>query len=118
MLGNALVAKIRDRFPDIIGYGNPNERLPGVFAVSFPTSSIDLVVDNMNGLAIGKGSACSSMTVEPSHVLKQIKIEEDLLEKTVRISIGINATDKDINDGIDIIFNSLRLVDDAAKKNR
>ena len=50
----------------------------------------------MNGLQISAGSACNSVSIEPSHVLKAIGLSNELARASVRITIGDDITDEQI----------------------
>lgn len=64
------------------------------------TTLLDL--DNV-GIAASAGSACSSESLEPSHVLRSISIPDRLAYGSLRVSLGYTTTEKDINRFIEII---------------
>ena len=51
---------------------------------------------DMNGLQISSGSACNSASIEPSHVLKAIGLSDDLARASIRITIGDDITDEEV----------------------
>ena len=51
----------------------------------------------IKGYAISGGSACSSGSVKTSTTLQEIKMDQNLAQRTVRISFGKNLTEEDIN---------------------
>ena len=57
--------------------------------------SLVLMCD-MNGLQISAGSACNSSSIEPSHVLKAIGLSDELARASVRITIGDDITDEEV----------------------
>ena len=57
--------------------------------------SLVLMCD-MNGLQISAGSACNSASIEPSHVLKAIGLSDELARASVRITIGDDITDEEV----------------------
>ena len=61
---------------------------------------------DMAGIAVSTGSACSSGSLEPSHVLMAIGLTPEVAQGTVRFSFGTNNTKEEIE-----------LVVDALKKN-
>lgn len=77
------------------GAGAP--RAPGVLNLAFAgIASHDLVVGmDLAGYAISAGSACSSGVIEPSHVLKAMKLDPWRIEGGVRISFGEDNTLED-----------------------
>ena len=51
---------------------------------------------DMCGLQISAGSACNSASIEPSHVLKAIGLSDDLARASIRITIGDDITDEEV----------------------
>lgn len=77
--------------------GSQKYVLPGTLNISFPKvdgENLKLYLDS-KGICVSNGSACHSGSVEPSHVLKAIKISDNYINGTIRISFGDN-TEKDI----------------------
>ena len=52
---------------------------------------------DLMGICISTGSACDSKNTEISHVLKAMRIPENVAEGTIRISFGKNNTEEDVN---------------------
>jgi len=80
--------------------GHPVERLPGNVNVSFEgadSESILLALD-LRGVAASSGSACTSGSLEPSHVLSAIGLGPEVAAGTVRLTLGRWNTDEDIDD--------------------
>ncbi|MDY5773525.1 MAG: cysteine desulfurase family protein [Bacteroidaceae bacterium] len=82
-----------------------NYTLPGLLSLSFPGFSGEAILHRMDlmGICISTGSACDSVNTEISHVLKAIKLDEELARGTIRISLGKHNT---IND-VEAIANAL-----------
>ncbi len=78
---------------------NGHSAIPGFVNITFPEISAETLMINLDlmGFAISAGSACSSGTLEPSRVLREIGMDSSEAEKTVRISFGKNNT---VEDGI------------------
>ncbi len=79
--------------------GHPEERLPGNVNVSFKYiegESILLSLD-MEGIAASSGSACSSGSLEPSHVLSAIGLDHSIAHGSVRFSLGRGNSEEDID---------------------
>ena len=64
--------------------------LPGLMSLSFPGKEGEAILHRLDlmGISISTGSACDSKNTEISHVLKAIKLDEELALGTVRISLG------------------------------
>ncbi len=72
------------------------DRLPNTSNISFKDIDGTLLLRKLNRLAISRGSACTSNTVEPSHVLKAMSLKDDLALSSFRISMGVHTTNEDI----------------------
>jgi len=72
--------------------------LPGLMSLSFPGKSGEVILHRLDlmGISISTGSACDSKNTEISHVLKAIKLDEELALGTVRISLGKNNTQEEV----------------------
>jgi cysteine desulfurase len=96
---------IKERIPDIKLNGHPEKRLPGLLNLSFPDlegESLLLSMD-LQGIAASTGSACSSGSVDPSHVLLGIGLNRELAQSTIRFSLGRANDAEDIDRAIEII---------------
>jgi len=78
------------RWPSARVNGHPTERLPNTSSVCFPGLDGEALLMglDLSGIAVSTGSACSSGTLEPSHVLAAMGIEERLARGAVRFSLG------------------------------
>lgn len=84
---------------DVILNGHPQIRLPGNVNVSFKYiegESILLSLD-LQGIAVSSGSACSSGSLEPSHVLSAIGLDHQTAHGSVRFSLGLGNSDEDVD---------------------
>jgi len=52
---------------------------------------------NAEGFAVSLGSACNSKTIEPSHVLTEMKLSQEQIESTLRISLGMPTTQEELD---------------------
>lgn len=70
--------------------GNCNERLPHIVNVSFPGVDTDTMLMNLdlNGIAAASGSACTSGSLEVSHVLQAMGLLDELTHSAIRFSFG------------------------------
>lgn len=104
---NRRVAVLRDRLIDGIlekipyaRLNGPREgRLPGNVNISFEFiegESLLLLLD-MAGICASTGSACSSTSLEPSHVLVSIGVPVELAHGSLRLSISRDTTDEDVD---------------------
>ena len=109
----ARLAKLRDRLQQglserikhIIFNGHPTERLPGTLncAIRFiEGESLILKLDDL-GVCASTGSACSSASLEPSHVLMAIGLPHEIAHGSLRLSLGRDTTDEDIDYVLDVL---------------
>ena len=68
--------------------GSLERRLPGNLNVSFAGVDGDALLMSMPDLALSTGSACSSATVEPSHVLRALGVGEERARGALRFGLG------------------------------
>lgn len=89
-----------DKNIDRIHYnGHPDHCAPGTLNVSFESvegESLILRLD-MEGICVSTGSACTSGSMEPSHVLAALGLPPRLAQGTVRFSLGRNTTEEEID---------------------
>lgn len=75
---------------DITINGDNRERVPHILNVSFPGISTETLLMNfdLEGIAAASGSACTSGSLEVSHVLKAMQLPEEVTSSAVRFSFG------------------------------
>lgn len=100
-----------DEFEKIGGKlnGPKTNRLTHNLNVSFPGIEGKAIINSVSKkLAISAGSACTTQTVEPSHVLLGIGLDEDLLYSSIRIGFGRFNTDDETKIAIEEICNAVK----------
>lgn len=93
--------------------GNPKNRLPHTSNVTFNWIDGSKLIRYLKGLAVSQGSACTSATVEPSHVLKELGLSDQQALSSIRFSLGRFTTPGDIEQTLAIVkeaIQKLRLV--------
>ena len=79
--------------------GDTEKRLPGNFNMCFEGvegESLLLMLD-MKGICASSGSACTSGSLDPSHVLLAIGLKHEVAHGSLRLSIGENTTEEDVD---------------------
>ncbi len=107
----AYVSSLRDRFisrvlreiPYVKLNGHPQERLPANANFSFRYIEGESLLFSLDlaGIAVSSGSACSSGSLEPSHVLLAMGLPEGLAHGSVRFSFGKDNTPAQIDYAVD-----------------
>lgn len=82
--------------------------LPGIVSLSFDGKDGEAILHRMDlmGISISTGSACDSKNTEISHVLRALHMPENLAQGTIRISLGKDNT----NEEVDAIAEALRKI--------
>jgi cysteine desulfurase len=99
-LRDRLQNELQAQFDDLVVNGGDAPRVPHTLNISFP--GIDrqsfLLAADMAGLAISTGSACASGSSELSPVLLAMKLENEVVAGSIRISLGISTTEAEITE--------------------
>ena len=98
-LRNQLLHGIEKEIPYIKINGHRTDRLPGNLNVSFQFiegESMLLMLD-MAGICASTGSACSSGSLDPSHVLLAIGLPHEMAHGSLRLTIGDGTTQEDVD---------------------
>ena len=95
----ALVEGLQQTIPGVIINGPAAEVAPHVLSVSFPGADGEMLLIRLNGagFAISLGSACTSQSIEPSHVLTAMGLPREQVDGTLRISLGYPTTQADLD---------------------
>jgi len=104
-LGQRLQKGILERVPHARLTGHPSLRLPGSVSVCFEFvegESVLLMLDSY-GIAASSGSACTSGSLDPSHVLLAIGLPHVIAHGSLRLTLGHSNTDEDVDYVLDII---------------
>lgn len=90
MLRDYFEYNVMEKIDGIKINGNINNRLPGNSNISFKNIKGDSLLLNLDlrGICASSGSACQSGSIESSHVLEALHIPDELLNSSLRISIG------------------------------
>ena len=107
------VAALRDRLeagilasvPFVIGNGDRSHRVPGTTNLTFDYIEGEgfVIAMDLRGIACSTGSACSSGSLEPSHVLSAIGLKPEQARASIRFSLGRFNTDDDVDAALKIL---------------
>ncbi|MEJ8304074.1 cysteine desulfurase family protein [Saccharibacillus sacchari] len=88
--------------------GDLQHTLAHVVNISFPAVGTETMLMNldMEGIAVASGSACTSGSLETSHVLRAMNLPENVLHSAIRFSFGLGNTPKEI----EIVVKSIETV--------
>lgn len=98
-LREKLINGVLSTIPHVRLNGHRKERLPGNtnFSFSFIEGESLLLMLNMKGVAGSSGSACSSGSLDPSHVLLAIGLDHGTAHGSLRLTLGAETTEEDID---------------------
>lgn len=99
LLRDRLEAGLVERIPDSRVNGDPENRLPNTTNISFKNvegEAILLMLDRL-GIAASSGSACTSGSLEPSHVLRAMGVPFNYAHGSIRLSLSRYTTSDDVD---------------------
>ena len=98
VLRNRLEAELKAVTPQAVIFGEGAERLPNttLFALPGMRAETAVIAFDLEGVAVSSGAACSSGKVQPSHVLAAMGVSPALTQAAVRVSLGWETTERDI----------------------
>ena len=103
-LGRRLYGRLLEAYPQLRLFGHPTRRVAGNLNIGLPGVPADELIRNTAAhIAISTGSACSSASSEPSHVLLALGLDSETAATSVRISLGRFTTEADIDRAIETL---------------
>jgi cysteine desulfurase len=104
-LRDRLLAGLRAAIPDLLVPGEAAPRAPHILSLILPGTRSDALLMHLDlaGIAASGGSACATGAVEPSHVLLAMGIPHDLAAGAIRLSLGRESTDADVDRALEVI---------------
>ena len=83
-----LIDDIMTAHTDVILNGSREQRLSNNLNLCFPGIEAETMIMNMKNIACSTGSACTSASLEPSHVIKALGYDTELAHTAIRFSLG------------------------------
>lgn len=113
-LRDKLIKDIEEKIPYVRLNGHRTQRLPGSvnFCFRFIEGESLLLSLDMVGIAGSSGSACTSGSLDPSHVLLSIGLEHEIAHGSLRLSLGSFNTEEDVDY---VVENLIEIVDRLRK---
>jgi len=104
-LRDYLIENIMEKIPYVKLNGHPTKRLPGNanFSFNFIEGESLLLMLDLNGIAASSGSACTSGSLDPSHVLLAMGMPHEIAHGSLRLSIGEMNTKEEIDKVIELL---------------
>ena len=131
LLRNHLDRSIRSRVEDVSLNGPPlpaidaegdllpgeeERRLPGNLNLSFAGVEGEALFMNLKELAVSSGSACTTASIEPSHVLRAVGVPDDLAHASIRFGLGRHTTAEEVDFAAAAVESAVRRLREAAPR--
>ena len=114
-LRDYFITQIEKNFPNAILNGSKNNRLPGNANFAFSNIEAEELLLKLDefGICVSSGSACSSGSSDPSHVLLAIGVPKKLAYSSIRITFGAQNNKEDV----DFLIKKLKQIIPKIRKN-
>jgi cysteine desulfurase len=105
--------QLQSEVPGVVLHGPPidaHDRLPNTLNVGLPGFDGRVLVARLDleGLEVSAGSACASGSLEPSHVLRALGLDDERARAGVRISLGTTTSAEDLHIAVEILRRTFR----------
>ncbi|MEA5095752.1 Cysteine desulfurase IscS [bioreactor metagenome] len=106
-LRDRLIEGIKTNIPDVVLNGHPTMRLPNNvnFSYKYVEGESILLLLDMEGISASSGSACTSGSLDPSHVLLATGLDHGTAHGSIRFSISEEITEEDIDYTVETMKN-------------
>ena len=104
-LRDQLEEGILSMIPGTVVNGRRDARVPNTTNISFDRVEAEslLIALDLEGIAVSTGSACSSGTLEPSHVLRAMGLPSHRTQNSLRFSLGLFSTAAEVDRVVDVL---------------
>lgn len=119
-LRNYFINEVKNKISDVYVNGDLKDRLPGNANLTFEFIEGEalLLYLDMHGISVSTGSACSSASLVPSHVLDAIGIPVEKIHGSLRFTIGDFTTKEDLDYTVEVlvtVVEKLRTISSVSK---
>lgn len=108
MLADVFIEKLNREGVEYFVNGSQENRVPGNLNICFTGVDADWIILHTPEIAISTGSACTSETIQPSHVLRAMGLDDEYSNSSVRISFGRFTTEEEIKKASLLLANSVK----------
>lgn len=113
-LRDLLEEGLTSQLDDVSVNGNGAGRLSNNLNMTFRGVNADRLIMDMKDIAVSTGSACSSASPEPSHVLRAIGLSDEDVRSSIRFGLGRFTTKEEISYTIDKVVKTVRAIRETA----
>jgi cysteine desulfurase len=100
--------RIRSELDFVVLNGDAEHRLPGALNLSFHYVEGESLLMGISDIAVSSGSACTSASLEPSHVLRSMGVGDDLAHSSIRFGVGRFTTLEEVDYAADQVIAAVR----------
>lgn len=104
-LRDYMINKILSEIPDTILIGHPTDRLPNNINIGFGGCDSESIVQylDMYDICCSAGSACHTKSVEPSSVLRALRLPSKYINGSVRFSLSKDNTKEEVDEVVEVL---------------
>ena len=104
-LRDKMIASIAANIPEVKLNGHPEKRLPNNvnFSIKYIEGESILLMLNLNGVAASSGSACTSGSLDPSHVLLAMGLPHETAHGSLRMTLSEFTTEQEIDYTLELL---------------
>ena len=106
-LRDRLWSRLAGAVPGLARNGEPMACLPNTLSVRFPGLNAQMLMAAIPGVAISSGSACTTTSLEPSHVLRALGVDDSAAHGSVRFSLGRFTTVEEVEWAADRVLEAV-----------
>ncbi len=88
--------------------GDREHRIPGCSNMSFPYVEGESLIMGIKDLAVSSGSACTSASLEPSHVMQSMGVGDELAHSSIRFGFGRFTTEAEVDYAADQVVSAVQ----------
>lgn len=107
VMRDRLIENFLRRLPHVYLNGHRSKRIPNNANICFEGVTAVALMNSVKEVAVSSGSACSSATLQDSHVLKSMGLDAGRVRSSVRFSIGRMTTSEEIDAAIEKYINTV-----------
>ena len=108
MLRDHLEKRITDELDYVHLNGDREHRLPNNLNLSFSYVEGESLLMGISDIAVSSGSACTSASLEPSHVLRAMRVGDELAHSSIRFGIGRFTTKEEVDYAADQVIHAVK----------
>jgi len=106
-LRDRLTRGIMDGLDFVTINGHPAQRLPNTANLSFAYVEGEALMMKIKDIAVSSGSACTSTSLEPGHVLRAMGVSDAMAQSSIRFSLGRTTTSQEVDYVIDQVIKAV-----------